>query len=183
MDENGMTYFDELVKAMAWLGEQEDTVFVGQSCRWEGHALFKTMKEVSMDENKRIEMPVIEDMQMGFSTGLALQGFVPISIFPRWDFLLLAANQLVNHLDKIPDMSNYTICPKVIIRTTVGSREPLDPGHQHRQDHTEAFRKMLDWVDVVKLEEPDLILPAYQNAYLSDRSTLIVEVMDYYNTK
>ena len=46
---------------------------------------------------------------MGLSLGLALQGFVPVSIYPRIDFLLSATNQLVNHLDKIRLMSKRAI--------------------------------------------------------------------------
>ena len=38
---------------------------------------------------------------MGMSIGLALNGYIPITCFPRFDFLILAFNQLVNHLDKI----------------------------------------------------------------------------------
>ena len=51
-------------------------------------------------------MPVFEDVQMGMATGLALLGFVPITCYPRFDFLILSMNQLVNHLDKIRIMSN-----------------------------------------------------------------------------
>ena len=53
---------------------------------------------------------------MGISTGLALSGYVPVTCYPRFDFLLLAMNQLVNHLDKIRVMSNNEFQPKVIIR-------------------------------------------------------------------
>ena len=31
-------------------------------------------------------MPVFEDVQMGLSLGMALNGYVPISCFPRFDF-------------------------------------------------------------------------------------------------
>jgi hypothetical protein len=41
------------------------------------------------------------------SIGLAMQGYVPITCYPRFDFLILAFNQLVNHLDKIRQMSPY----------------------------------------------------------------------------
>ena len=47
-----------------------------------------------------IELPVAEEMQMGMSFGMSLDGTIPISIYPRWNFLLCAINQLVNHLDK-----------------------------------------------------------------------------------
>jgi len=178
-----MSYFDELVKSMEWLDQQPKTIFIGQSVRWMGHALFNTMEKVSQE--KRIELPVIEDFQMGMSIGMALEGYIPISIFPRWDFLILATNQLVNHLDKIPIISDYQLRPKVIIRTTVGSKHPLNPGPQHMQDHTEAFKRMLHTVEIITLEEPEYIFPAYKKAYTRNdgRSTLLVEYMDFYNTK
>ena len=55
---------------------------------------------------KRIELPVFEETQMGMTLGMALNGSVPISIFPRWNFLILATNQIVNHLDKILKNAN-----------------------------------------------------------------------------
>ena len=60
--------------------------------------LFLTLLKMLMI--KKIELPVFEDVQMGLSTGLALQGFIPITCYPRFDFLILAMNQLVNHLTK-----------------------------------------------------------------------------------
>ena len=120
---------------------------------------------------------------MGFSIGLALQGTIPISVYPRWDFLLLAANQLVNHLDKIPIVSGGGFRPKVIIRVSVGSTQPLNPGPQHCQNHTEAFKKMLQTVEVMDLQEADQIFPAYYRAMTrtDGKSTLLVEHADYYN--
>ena len=122
---------------------------------------------------------------MGMSIGLALQGQVPVSIYPRWNFLLLAANQLVNHLDKIGVMSNSGYQPRVIIRTSIGSQRPLHPQFQHIGDFTDAFRLMCTTVDVVRLDEPRQIFPAYKRALLRDdgRSTLLVEWGDYYGEK
>ena len=62
---------------------------------------------------KRIEMPICEDFTVGFCTGLALEGYIPVCFIPRWDFLILAANQIINHLDKIPLLGGFK--PKVII--------------------------------------------------------------------
>jgi len=176
-----MDYFETLVKAMDILSEHEKTVFIGQSVVWDGHALFKTMVNVPME--KRIEMPVIEDSQMGFSTGLALEGFITISIYPRWDFLILATNQMVNHLDKIPIVGHGMLKPKVIIRVSAASRLPLDPGPQHCQDHTAAFKVMFKTVEVIDLLHKDEILPAYDRALnrTDGRSTLLVEHSDLYH--
>lgn len=168
-----MDYARELRRSMAWLGEKEDTVFLGQSVAAAGTAMYGTLDDVAM--TKRIELPVMEDAQLGMSTGMALAGLVPISCFPRWNFLLLATNQLVLHLDKLPIYSPYR--PKVIIRTAVASRTPLDPQAQHYGNFTDPFRQMLKTVEVIELLGAHQIFDAYRKAYERDdgRSTLLVE--------
>jgi pyruvate/2-oxoglutarate/acetoin dehydrogenase E1 component len=70
-----MTYFDELKKAMEWLASKQDTFFMGQAVREKGTAMFNTLKDINPE--KRLELPVAEACQLGMSTGLALNGFVP----------------------------------------------------------------------------------------------------------
>jgi pyruvate/2-oxoglutarate/acetoin dehydrogenase E1 component len=122
---------------------------------------------------------------MGMTTGLALTGLVPVSIFPRWNFLLYAINQLVNHLDKVQVMSDGRYTAKAIIRTGIGAQRPLHPQQQHVGDFTEAVRALCTTIDVVRLEEPRDVFPAYQHALLREdgRSTIIVEYGDYYGEK
>ena len=122
---------------------------------------------------------------MGISTGMALDGFVPVTMFPRFDFFILACNQLVNHLDKMRDMSKGEMTPRVIIRVAVGTKTPIDAGPQHTQNHTEAFRKMLTEVNVVEILEPEDVFPAFKEAYerSDSKSTLIIEHGEYYGTK
>ena len=178
-----MRYFDELKRAMNWLAEQDNTLFVGQAVAVPGTAMFNTLKEVP--EHQRIELPVFEDTQMGMSLGMTFAGKRVISVFPRWNFLLCATNQLVNHVDKYKLMSEGEGTPSLIIRTSVGSERPLFPGHQHIGNYSEAFRTMLKNVDVVELKEPEQIFDGYKNAYerKDGRSTLLVEFGDYYNEK
>ena len=168
---------------MEWLAGHEDVIFLGQAVTEPGTAMSNTLKAV--DKRKLVELPVAEEMQMGMTIGLAIDGYVPISIFPRWNFLLLAVNQLVNHLDRMPQISDNGYTPKVIIRTGIGSERPLHPQYQHVGDFTDAFRLMLDNIDVIRLHEPEEIFPAYKKAYerLDGRSTIIVEYGDYYNDK
>lgn len=166
-------YRDELVKAMTMLGERPDTLFIGQSVAYPGHIMTSTLEAVPRE--KIMELPVAEEMQMGVSVGLALEGYLPISIFPRMDFLMLAMNQLINHLDKWAEMSHGQLNPKVIIRTMVGSIIPMHPGPQHMQDHTKALKLMLTNVDVIKLTRADEIMPAYNFAMRNHRSTILVE--------
>ena len=178
-----MKYFDEMKSSMEWLARDPRTVFIGQAVEVAGTAMSNTVKDIPIA--RRIELPVAEELQMGMSIGLALQGQVPVSIYPRWNFLLLAANQLVNHLDKIGVMSNGGYQPRVIIRTSIGSQRPLHPQFQHIGDFTDALRLMCTTVEVVRLDEPRQIFPAYKRALLRDdgRSTLLVEWGDYYGEK
>lgn len=178
-----MKYFDELRRSMDWLGEKPNTMFLGQAVEFPGTGMTNTLSEVP--KSRLREMPVAEEFQMGLSIGMALNGTVPISIFPRWNFFLLATNQLVNHLDKIHTFSHGEFSPKVIIRTAIGSERPLNPQIQHTGDFTEAFRLMLSKVDVIRLEEPYEIFDAYKFAFErnDNKSTILVEYGDYYNEK
>lgn len=168
---------------MDWLSEKPETVFLGQAVEYPGTGMSNTLKDVAKD--KLMEMPVTEEMQMGISVGMAINGSIPVTIYPRWNFFLLATNQLVNHLDKISLYSNGEFKPKVIIRTAIGSERPIDPQIQHTGDYTEAFRLMLKTIEVIRLDEPEQIFPAYQKAYERNDgiSTILVEYGDYYNEK
>lgn len=175
--------------AMDWLGQQPDTLFLGQGVGMPGTKMSKDFEGVPAEN--RIEMPVAENFQLGVSIGLALEGFMPVSIFPRINFLLCAVDQLVNHLDKLPLYSEYK--PKVIIRTTLGVKEPIDAGPQHTGDLGGVLVAALETVEVHRiyraeyksgwdLWDEDLKagfdadpLLVYQGAYLARGSTLVIE--------
>lgn len=170
------TYFVELTRAMGMLAENPNTVFIGQAVAYPGQIAYRTFELVPAD--RRIELPVCEDLQVGLSTGLAMAGFIPVSFFPRWDFLMLAANQIVNHLDKLPAMGWPD--PKVIIRTSVGRNKPLDAGPQHTQNHSAGFRQMLTTIQVVEILKAEDVLPAYRMALKAKGSFIMVERQDRY---
>lgn len=176
-----MKYFDELKRSMDMLASNPDTIFMGQAVEYAGTAMTNTLKDVPSD--KKLELPVCEDLQTGMANGLALDGKIPISIYPRWNFLLLGVNQIVNHLDKISEISEFKT--KVIIRTSIGAERPMHPQHQHVGDFTDAFRMMLKNVEVIRLDEPDQIFPAYCKALnrTDGKSTILVEWGDFYNEK
>ena len=173
-----LNYFDEIKRSMEYIAQDERSVFLGQCVGYPGNILYKTVCDI--DASKRIEVPVMEDCQMGMSIGLALNGLIPVTIYPRWDFLILATNHLVNHLNKFSKMTNDRVNPKIIVRVCVGSTKPLYPGPQHCSDYTEIYEKMLENVNVVKLERSGQVFDAYKNALVSDRSTILVELADLY---
>ena len=136
-----MKYKEELIKSMKWLGEKDNTIFLGQATAFSGHAISGTLSDVPKD--KLIELPVMEELQMGMSAGLSLEGFIPISIYPRFNFMMLSINQLVNHIDTMREMTKSQLIPRVITRVAVGAKKPLDGGSQHTQDFTESLKNML----------------------------------------
>lgn len=178
-----MRYFKELKKSMEYLASNPKTVFLGQAVEVSGTAMSNTLKDIK--KNKLIELPVAEEMQMGITTGMLMNGHIPVSIFPRWNFLILALNQLVNHLDKLNEMTNNQYKSKAIIRTSVGSQRPLNPQAQHIGDFTKPIQILSKNLNIIKLKEPKQIFPAYKKAL--DRkdnvSTIFVEYGDYYNEK
>jgi pyruvate/2-oxoglutarate/acetoin dehydrogenase E1 component len=178
-----MRYFDELKKSMSFLADHPKTIFIGQAVEYEGTGLFDSLSHIPKD--KRLELPVAEYLQGGIANGMGIEGLIPISIYPRWNFLLMSTDQIVNHLDKFISMSDGKCTPKVIIRVAVGSEHPIDPQCQHKGNFSFAFSNMLKNIEVIELNEPEHILPAYKKALNREDgvSTILVEYADYSKIK
>ncbi len=173
-----MNYKEEVFKGMELLNSHPKTVFIGQAIEYKGTALTHQVKK--FEKEKLLELPVAEEFQAGLALGLAIDGYIPVSMYPRMNFIILAMNQIVNHLDKWEAMSMGESKPKVIMKAVVGSQYPLDPGHQHKANFTQAFKSSCTNIDVVELLYPEQVLPAYKAALDSDKSTLIIEHGDLY---
>lgn len=169
-------YFGALCEAMEMLGQDPRTIFMGQAVEYPGTGMSNTLRSVPV--GKLLELPVAEDFQLGLAIGMSLDGFIPICIYPRVNFLLLAMSQLVLHLDKIEQYSAYK--PKVIVRTAVATPIPLDPGPQHLGDYTVALRMLLERVQVIRLDGPEYIVSAYRHALEREGSTLLIERTELY---
>jgi len=166
----------QLKEAMDWLAQQPNTVFIGQGVAVPGNGMSPSFEDVP--DNRKIEWPVAEELQLGACLGLSLWGAVPICIFPRYNFLLRAMDQLVNHLDRLP-LYGRGYVPGVIIRVAVGRSSPLDPGPQHQDNLNEPLRKMLKTVELLDLSIIN-VPGAYERAYrrataMPRRSTIVVE--------
>lgn len=178
-----MKYTEELKKAMSLLAENDKVVFIGQAVKYAGTGLYDTLDHIP--EHRRIEFPVAEYLQCGVVNGMAIQGMIPVSIIPRWNFLLMGTDQIINHLDKFLLMSDGRCVPKVIIRVAVGSERPVDPQDQHKGNFAEAFRLMCKTIDIIELFEPEDIVPAYEKALnrTDGKSTIVVEFGDFNREK
>ena len=171
-------YLDALTEAMKLTMEDDKTIFIGQQIVYYGNPMSKTIE--GLPKERMIETPVMEEVQMGMTIGLGMADYKVVSFYPRWDFLICAANQLVNHLDKLEAMSDGEWKPNVIVRVGKGSDKPLDPGHQHKADYTDAFEKIVTNCTIEKLDSADKILPAYKKALSEGGIHILVEYPELY---
>lgn len=175
-----MSYKLELKNSMNLLASNENVVFIGYGL---GESTNKGGGFLSdIPESKIIETPVAENLMLAMAIGMSLEGYIPVVIYERFDFIMNAMDALVNHLDKIKLISCNEYNPKVIIRCIVGGRQkPFFSGPTHTQDFTEAIQKMVS-IPVIKLKSSKEILSTYTTALESDISTIIVEEKDLYDT-
>lgn len=171
-------YKDALTNSMTYLGQQNDTVFIGQQVLWQGNPMSTTLGNVPKE--KMFELPVMEESQMGMSLGMAMTGKFVITFYPRWDFLICATNQLVNHVDKLKLMSGGEWDVNMIIRLGKGSDKPLDPGHQHKGDYINEFAEMCPNIQVVKFTKWENIEKRYKKCYEEGGIHILVEYPELY---
>ena len=170
-------YKDELTKAMTFLAEKEDTIFIGQQIVYAGNPMSTTLTEVPKE--KMIEVPVMEETQMGMSLGLAITGKTVISFYPRWDFLISAANQLINHVDKYELMTGKKV--NILIRVGKGADVPLDPGHQHKANYIEQFKVMCPNIEVHDLKTWQDVELSYNYVIKEGGIHILAEYPELYN--
>lgn len=171
-------YFDEVKRSMEFLASDARTVFLGQAVGNPGTFVYGTVEGVPAE--KRIEFPVCESLQMQTTLGLSLAGMVPVSIYPRQNFLLLATSDMVNMIDKMSAISEGRVNPHLVIRVCAGTTKPIHPGHQHVGNFAQGFREMFTTIRVEELCSPEEVFPAYQRALEEPGPTLLIEFGDLY---
>ena len=169
-----MKYLEEVDRGMKLLAN--NSIIIGQAVRYKGHAI--TRQANFWPEDKRIELPVAEEMQTGLALGMSINGDIVVSIYPRMNFLICGANQLLNHLDKWELMGCNK--PHIILKAVVGSEYPLDPGHQHKANWAEEINSMCEKVNVFNLIYAHQIFSVYDFCIKNKGVHLIIEHGDLY---
>jgi len=165
-----------LTDAMTELAKLDNIVFIGQQIVYAGNPMSTTLGDVPKE--KMIEVPVMEETQMGMSLGLAMTGKIVVSFYPRWDFLISAANQLINHVDKYELMTGNKV--NILIRVGKGSDIPLDPGHQHKANYIEQFKTMCPNISIHNLKTAEDVKNAY-NLAINGGIHILAEYPELYN--
>ena len=176
MSDKPSPYKDSLINAMTYLGNKDNTIFIGQQIVYAGNPMSTTL--INVPKDKMIEVPVMEETQMGMSLGISMTGKTVITFYPRWDFLISATNQLVNHVDKYELMTGKKV--NILIRLGKGADTPLDPGHQHKGNYINEFKSLCPNITFYNLIDHHSIIDSYVNAYEQGGVHVLVEYPELY---
>jgi pyruvate/2-oxoglutarate/acetoin dehydrogenase E1 component len=105
---------------------------------------------------------------------MSFEGFLPVLYFERHDFMMVAMDAIVNHIDKIERISHGEFKVPVIIRAVTADGGPFYSGITHSQDFTEVLRAAVSF-PVYDPTNGKEVIEAFRNAYDSHRPAIIVE--------
>lgn len=168
------SYKDAANLAMKELGEL-GAIFIGYNVA-RGDAM-GTLSAVP--SNQKLETPVAENLMTGLGIGMSFEGFLPVVYFERHDFMLVAMDAIVNHVDKIERISHGEFKVPLIIRAVTADAGPFYSGITHSQDFTEMLRTAVDFPVTDPVNGEDL-LQAFRNAVASGRPAIVIERKSLY---
>jgi len=112
------------------LAADERVLLLGEDIRDPYGGAFKVTAGLSTRFPDRVRnTPISEAGIVGIATGLALAGLRPVVEIMFGDFILLAADQWVNHAAKFAWMYNGAVRVPLIVRTPMGGYRGYGPTH------------------------------------------------------
>jgi pyruvate dehydrogenase E1 component beta subunit len=169
LDNIDISYKEAINQCMTDLGK-EGAIFIGYNVA-RGDAM-GTLKNVPMDQ--KLETPVAENLMSGLAIGMSFEGFLPVIYFERHDFMLVAADAIGNHIDKIERISHGEFKVPLIIRAVTADGGPFYSGPTHQQDFTEVFRKLVSF-PVFDPKDGIEVLKAYETFKYLNGPIMIIE--------
>ncbi len=164
-----LSYKEAVINSMNNLAS-EGAIFIGYNVKY-GDAM-GTLKDVPQDQ--KIETPVAENLMTGIAIGMSFEGFKPVLYFERHDFMLVAADAIINHIDKIERISHGEFKVPLIIRAVTADAGPFYSGITHSQDFTELFRKSVSFPVLDPLNGVE-VMQAFNGAKKSQRPMMVIE--------
>lgn len=172
--DNDISYKNAMLESMTELGNQ-GAIFIGYNVA-RGDAM-GTLKNV--DKNQKLETPVAENLMTGLAIGMSFEGFTPVLYFERHDFMLVAADAIGNHIDKIERISHGEFVPNVIIRAVSADGGPFYSGPTHSQDFTKMLKQLVTF-PVLEPKTGKEVLAAFKYAFESKQPAIIIEKKSRY---
>jgi deoxyxylulose-5-phosphate synthase len=150
-------------------------IFLGYSIKY-GDAMGALINVPGL---QKLETPVAENLMAGLAIGMSFEGFRPVVYFERHDFMMVAADAIVNHMGHIERASHGEYKTPVIMRTIVVDGGPFYAGPTHSQDFSLAFKSMVDF-PIYTPSTGYEVLKCYDKALKSQRPSMIVERKNLY---
>ncbi len=112
------------------LAENEEVILFGEDLRDPYGGAFKVTKGLSTKYPECVlSTPISEAAIIGMAGGMAIEGLKPVVEIMFGDFIMLGADQILNHLLKYEWMYNDKVQAPVTIRLTMGGRRGYGPTH------------------------------------------------------
>ena len=112
------------------LNNHEEVILYGEDLLDPYGGAFKATKGLSTKfPNRVLPTPISEGAMIGMAGGMAIGGLRPIVEIMFGDFIMLGADQLLNHLLKYAWMYNNKVEVPVTIRASMGGRRGYGPTH------------------------------------------------------
>ncbi len=112
------------------MAEDERVLVMGEDILDPYGGAFKVTRGLSTEYPKRVwTTPISEAGFVGVASGMAMRGLRPVVEIMFGDFLLLAADQLVNHAAKFRWMYGDKVDVPLVVRAPMGGRRGYGPTH------------------------------------------------------
>lgn len=171
-----VAYCDAILQAFEYLMETDPKCLtIGQGL-WSPWYVGRSMDGLDQKFGKArvIDTPVSEAATTGIALGAALHGYRPIVIHPRMDFMILAADQMVNQAAKWRHMLGGHCSPSMVVRGIINR------GGEQGAQHSQALHSWYAHIPGLKVVMPaspadarDLLIAATQSPdpvlYIDDR--------------
>ena len=156
-----------------FLSGNKNAYFIGEDILDPYGGAFKVSRGLSEKHPRQvITTPISEAGIVGISTGLAIKGYPVCVEIMFGDFLTLAADQIINHMAKLPWVYAGQITVPVVIRTPMGGRRGY--GATHSQSLEKHFCGV-PGLTVVAISQFSDINEIYSTAFNSFSPHLIIE--------
>ncbi len=131
------------------LNQDSSVIFFGEDLDDPYGGAFKASKGLSTAYPRQvISTPISEAGIIGLSGGMAIGGMKPIVEIMFSDFILLGADQLLNHLVKYDWMYDNQVKTDVTIRTAIGG------GRGYGPTHSQSIEPIIAGIPNIKIISP-----------------------------
>lgn len=145
-----MRYLASLQDALTEiLDENQNAHILGEDiCAPYGGAFKVTLKASQKHPDRVLNTPICEASIVGMATGMAIRGFPAIVEIMFGDFILIAADQIINEASKFRAMFDNRLDVPLVIRT------PMGAGRGYGPVHSQSLEKFFLGVQGLKVVSP-----------------------------